>query len=172
MFDSDHSLTLLWHPLVTSGLGSTSLGWGNAEAASGVAVNTDAGMAVLSTTSAHVVTASLLFLIYLALCPFFIWGHLQLLFVCYLFVRAVWSIGSYSADVDVLYPHTHTLTKGSHNIGNFIPYSSRIKCGFFTIPKGTHEHERYSWDGAYGLQSLSENTWKSNHLRMLLQRQH
>ena len=22
------------------------------------------------------------------------------------------------------------------------------------------------WDGAYGLESLSEKTWKSNHLRM------
>ena len=28
------------------------------------------------------------------------------------------------------------------------------------------------WDGAYGLSSLSEKTRKSNHLQMLLQRQH
>ena len=26
------------------------------------------------------------------------------------------------------------------------------------------------WDGAYGLSSLSEKTWKSNHLQMSLQR--
>ena len=28
------------------------------------------------------------------------------------------------------------------------------------------------WDGAYGLSSLSEKTRESNHLQMLLQRQH
>ena len=27
-----------------------------------------------------------------------------------------------------------------------------------------YEHGRYLWDGAYGLSSLSEKTWKSNHL--------
>ena len=28
------------------------------------------------------------------------------------------------------------------------------------------------WDRAYGLLSLSEKTWKSNHVQMKLQRQH
>ena len=28
------------------------------------------------------------------------------------------------------------------------------------------------WDGTYGFSSLSEKTWKSNHLQMSLQRQH
>ena len=47
------------------------------------------------------------------------------LFVCYLFVWAGWSFGSYAADVDLLYPPTHIHTEDSHNTGNFIPNSSR-----------------------------------------------
>ena len=35
----------------------------------------------------------------------------------------------------------------SHNTGNFIPYSSRIVCGFFNVPQGTYEHRRYLWVG-------------------------
>ena len=59
------------------------------------------------------------------------------LFVClfiYLFEQV---------DVDLLYPPNHTLTKDSHNTGNFVPYSSRIRCGFLNVPQGTYEHERY-----------------------------
>ena len=56
----------------------------------------------------------------------------------------------YSADVDLLYPPTHILTEDNHNTGNFIPYSSRILCGFFNVPQGTNEHGRYLRDGAYG----------------------
>ena len=41
---------------------------------------------------------------------------------------------------------------------------------FFYIPS---ESELGGWrDGAYGLTSLPEKTWKSNHLQMWLQRQH
>ena len=77
-------------------------------------------------------------------------NSVQLLFVCYVFVWAGWSFGSYSADVDLLYPLTHILTEDSHNTRNFLPYSSRIVCGFFNVPQGTNEHGRYLWDGAYG----------------------
>ena len=35
-------------------------------------------------------------------------------------VWANWSFGSYSADVDLLYPPTHMLTEDSHNTGNLI----------------------------------------------------
>ena len=51
--------------------------------------------------------------------------------------------GSYSADVDLLYPPTHIHKEDSHNTGNFIPYSSRIVCGFFNVPQGTNEHGSY-----------------------------
>ena len=88
------------------------------------------------------------------------------LFVIYLFVWASWRFSSYSADVDLLYPPIHIQTEDSHNTGNFIPYSSRIVCGFFNVPQGTNEHWSYLWDGTSGLSSLSEKTWKSNHLRM------
>ena len=79
------------------------------------------------------------------------------LFVCYLFVWAGWSFGSYSADVHLLYPPTHIHTEDSHNTGNFIPYSSRIVCGFFNDPQGTNEHGSYLWDRTSGLSSLSKN---------------
>ena len=59
-------------------------------------------------------------------------------FVC-LFVICL-SFGSYSADVDLLYPPTHIHTEDSHNTANFIPYSSRIVFGFFNVPLGTNEH--------------------------------
>ena len=39
------------------------------------------------------------------------------------------------------------------------------------VPQGTNEHGSYLGNGTSGLSSLSEKTWKSNHLRMLLQRQ-
>ena len=45
-----------------------------------------------------------------------------------------------------------------HYTGHYVPYSLRRVCGFF--------------NGDYGLSSLSEKTRKSNHLQMLLQRQH
>ena len=64
------------------------------------------------------------------------------------------------------------LTKDSHNTRNLIPYSSWIVCGFFNVPQGTFEHQRYLWDGVYGFLSLSEKTWKSNHLQVSFQRQH
>ena len=47
-------------------------------------------------------------------------------------------IGSYSADVNLLYPPTHTLTKDNDNTGDFIPYSSRLMYGFFNVPQGTY----------------------------------
>ena len=34
----------------------------------------------------------------------------------------------------------HTLAKGSHNTGNFMPYSFRIVCGFFNVPHWTNKH--------------------------------
>ena len=73
------------------------------------------------------------------------------LFVCHLFVWVGWRFDSYSADVDLLYPPTHILTEDSHYTGNFLPYSSRIVCGFFNVPQGTNEHGRYLRDRAYGL---------------------
>ena len=58
-----------------------------------------------------------------------------------------------------------------HYTGHYVPYSLRRVCGFFNVP-----HIYYMCkglrDGAYGLSSLSEKTRKSNHLQMLLQRQH
>ena len=66
---------ILLHPSVTRSHGSAPLGSGNTEAASGMALKTDAGMTVLSTASALVVTISLLFLICLAPCHFFARGH-------------------------------------------------------------------------------------------------
>ena len=48
-----------------------------------------------------------------------------------------------------------------HHTGNFVPYS---------FPQSYYEQGL--WDGTYGLSSLSEKTRKSNHLQMLLQRQH
>lgn len=64
---------------------------------------------------------------------------------------------------------THTFTKESHNTGNFVPYSSRIL--FLNVPHWTYEYGRYLRDGAYGLYCLSEKTWKSIHLQLLLQSQ-
>ena len=74
--------------------------------------------------------------------------------VIFLFAWAGWSFGSYSADVDLLYPPTHMLTENSHNTGNFIPYSSRIVRGFFNVPQETNEQGRYLWHRAYGLWTL------------------
>ena len=47
-----------------------------------------------------------------------------------------------------------------------------IVCELFNVPHWTYKHERHLWDGAYDLYSLSEKTWKSDHMRMSLQRQH
>lgn len=52
------------------------------------------------------------------------------------------------------------------NTRNFVPYSLRAL--LFYVPS-TNDELR---DGAYGLSSLSENSKDSNHLQMLLQRQH
>ena len=48
---------------------------------------------------------------------------------------------------------THTLTKDSGQYtGNFIPYTSRLVCGFFNVPHRTYvEHGKYLRDGAYSL---------------------
>ena len=88
------------------------------------------------------------------LCKLECFSVLLFKFVIYLFER-VEVLTAIQLIVDLLYPHTHTLTEDSHNTGNFIPYSSRIVCGFFNVPQGTNEH------GAYPSLSLSENTWKS-----------
>ena len=64
----------------------------------------------------------------------------SLLFITYLFEQVQVLA---AADVDLLYPPTHMHTEDSHNTGNFIPYSSRIVCGFFNVPQGTNEHGSY-----------------------------
>ena len=50
-------------------------------------------------------------------------------------------------------------------------YTGHYVCGFFNVPQ-IYYMCKGLWDGAYGLSSLSEKTRKSNHLQMLLQRQH
>ena len=58
-----------------------------------------------------------------------------------------------------------------HYTGHYVPYSLRRVCGFFNVPQ-IYYMCKGLWDGAYGLSSLSKKTRKSNHLQMLLQRQH
>ena len=58
-----------------------------------------------------------------------------------------------------------------HYTGLYVPYSLRRVCGFFNVPQ-IYYMCKGLWEGAYGLSSLSEKTRKSNHLQMLLQRQH
>ena len=41
----------------------------------------------------------------------------------------------------------HTVTKDSHNTGNYMPYSFRIVCGFFNVPHCTNKHGRYCETG-------------------------
>ena len=60
-------------------------------------------------------------------------------------------------------------SKINHYTGHYVPYSFRRVCGFFNVPQ---IYCKGLWDGAYGLSSLSEKTRESNHLQMLLQRQH
>ena len=36
----------------------------------------------------------------------------------------------------------NSLTKDSHNTGNFMPYTFRIVCGFSNVPLGTYKHGR------------------------------
>ena len=67
-------------------------------------------------------------------------SEVNILFVCLLFIC-----------LNRLYPPTHILKEDSHNTGNFIPYPSRIVCGFFNVPQGTNDHGRYLWEGTYGL---------------------
>ena len=56
--------------------------------------------------------------------------------------------------------------------GHYVPYSLRRVCGSFNVPQIFYRMRKGLWDGAYGLSSLFEKTRKSNHLQMLLQRQH
>ena len=65
----------------------------------------------------------------------------------------------------------HPISIG-HNTGNFMPCSTRIVCPFFNVPQWTYKHGSYLWGQIYGLSSLSEKTWKSNHLLIQLLRQH
>ena len=58
-----------------------------------------------------------------------------------------------------------------HNTGNYVPCSFRQVCGFFNVPCWPCNTEN-AGEGAYGLKSLSEKTWMSNHLQIKLQRQH
>ena len=58
-----------------------------------------------------------------------------------------------------------------HYTGHYVPHSLRRVSGFFNVPQ-IYYMCKGLWDGAYGLSSLSEKTRKSNHLQMLLQRQH
>ena len=43
-------------------------------------------------------------------------------------------IKSRARHITFLLP-AHTPTKDSHNTGNFMPYSFRIVCGFFNVPR-------------------------------------
>ena len=78
------------------------------------------------------------------------WPHWSLetrLFVC-LFVICLsrlkfWQLFSWCGPAIPTHPPTHIHTEDSHNTGNFIPYSSRIVCGFFNVPQGTNEHGSY-----------------------------
>ena len=45
-------------------------------------------------------------------------------------------------------------TRLDRNTGNYVPYSFRRVCGFSVVPANYEDAE----DGAYGLQSISENT--------------
>ena len=52
-----------------------------------------------------------------------------------------------------------------HNTGNYVPYCFRQVCRFFNVPCWPCNTED-AGDGAYGLKSLSEKTWMSNHLQI------
>ena len=58
-----------------------------------------------------------------------------------------------------------------HHTGNYVPYSFRQVCGFFNVPCWPCNTEDVG-DGAYGLQSLSEKTWMSNHLLIITKAAH
>ena len=60
----------------------------------------------------------------------------------------------------------------NHYTEHYVHYSLRRVWGFFNGPQIFYYMCKGLWDGAYGLSSLSEKTWKSNRLQMLLQRQH
>ena len=83
------------------------------------------------------------------------------LFVCYLFVWAGLSYGSCSADVDLLFPPTHKLTKDSHNTGNSqlypLLFSYAILKWNLGIPHSKVHHESTSW-------ALSATWAKEKHL--------
>ena len=62
-------------------------------------------------------------------------------------------------------PWNHEIgQRPDQHTGNSMPYSMRLVCGFFNVPRGMNIE--VLWDGAYGLSSLSEKTRKSNHLQM------
>ena len=48
------------------------------------------------------------------------------------------------------------------------PYSLRKVCGFLVVSQNFYVQGL--WNGAYGLSSLSEKTWKCNHLQISLQK--
>ena len=60
----------------------------------------------------------------------------------------------------------------NHYTGHYVPYSLRRVSGFFNVPQIFYYMCKGSWDGAYGLSSLSEKTRNSNRLQMLFQRQY
>ena len=68
----------------------------------------------------------------------------------------------------VMMPHTWVWNEIDHYT---VPHSLRRVCGFFNV---SHIYYMWkgSWDGSYGLSSLSEKTRKSNRLQKSLQRQH
>ena len=87
------------------------------------------------------------------------WGTLPDCLRCSLQVLKEWvMMPPYMSEID-------------HYTRHYVPYSLRRVCGFFNVPQ-IHYMCKGLWDGAYGLSSLSEKTRKSNHLQMLLQRQH
>ena len=61
---------------------------------------------------------------------FFVCLFVVCLFVIYLFEHV-----EVLAAIKLMWTcYTHQYTKDSHNTGNFMPYSSRIVCGFFNVP--------------------------------------
>ena len=93
-------------------------------------------------------------------------GYIKFLFFFFLQLlhrSARWYTNGTLSPMRGISPSLYPLTKDSHNTGNFTPYSFRIMCEFFNVPHWTYKHGIYLWDGTYGLQSLSEKNWKSNH---------
>ena len=75
-------------------------------------------------------------------------GRLQLHIIT-LFMKGVFRIDS-RIQLPKWFACSVRNISNSHNTGNFMPYSSRILCGFFNVPHWTYKQGRDMWDGAYG----------------------